>query len=62
MNPIADPESRSAADRARELTDQRILSMRPVGQPGESIDAVLRRRIEALAQGLVALRAPLHQR
>ena len=52
MSPITDLENRAAADRARELSDQRILSMTPDGQPGDSIQAVLRRRIEALAQAI----------
>jgi len=52
MNPITDQENRAAADRAREPSEQRILSMTPAGQPGDSIKAVLRRRIEALAQAI----------
>ena len=52
MSPITDLESRAAADRARESSDQRILSMTPAGQPGDSIKNVLRRRIEALAQAI----------
>lgn len=51
MSPISDFEKR-AADRAREASEQRILSMTPDGQPGSSITAVLRRRIEALAQAI----------
>jgi len=52
MNRISDHESPAAVDRAREPSDQRILSMSPDGQPGASIESVLRRRIEALAQAI----------
>src|SRR5881394_3113338 len=52
MNRISDHESPAAVDRAREPSAQRILSMSPDGQPGASIESVLRRRIEALAQAI----------
>jgi len=52
MSAITDLENRAAIDRARESSKQRILSMTPDGQPGDSIQAVLRRRIEALAQAI----------
>jgi len=52
MNRIIERENRAAADRAREASELRIISMTPDGQPGESIGSVLRRRIEALAQAI----------
>ena len=52
MTPTPDQENRASDDRARDPSDQRILSMSPAGQPGDSIHAVLRRRIEALAQAI----------
>jgi len=52
MSPTTDLENRAADDHARDPSEQRILSMTPDGQPGDSIKAVLRRRIEALAQAL----------
>ena len=52
MSPTTDQENRAGADRAREPSEQRILSMTPDGRPGDSIEAVLRRRIEALAQAI----------
>jgi len=52
MNRITDREDRVAADRAREPSEPRILSMTPDGQSGDTIKSVLRRRIEALAQAI----------
>ena len=53
MTPITDLENSAAADRAHERSEQqRILSMTPDGQAGESIKSVHRRRIEALAQAI----------
>jgi ketosteroid isomerase-like protein len=52
MSPITDLEERAAAERARESSEQRILSMTPDGQAGDSVKSVLRRRIEALAQAI----------
>ena len=52
MTPITDLETRTGDDRAREPSEQRILSMTPDGQPGDSIKTILRRRIEALAQAI----------
>ena len=52
MTPITDLENRAAADRARGPSEQRILSMTPDVPPGDSINTVLRRRIEALAQAI----------
>ncbi len=51
MSPITDLEKR-AADRTSEPSEQRILSMTPVGQAGDSIKSGLRRRIDALAQAI----------
>lgn len=52
MNQITDSESRTDAGRAGAASDQRILSMSPDGQAGESVRSVLRRRIEAIAQAI----------
>jgi ketosteroid isomerase-like protein len=54
MSPNTDLENRAAVDRARETSEQRILSMTPDGQSGDSINAVLRRRIDALARAFRA--------
>jgi ketosteroid isomerase-like protein len=51
MEPGTDPDSRLTADRAGE-SPQRILSMTPDGQAGASVKAVLRQRIDALAQAI----------
>jgi len=52
MSPITDQGSRIAADRARDSSDQRILSMTPGGYPGDSINPILRRRLESMAQAI----------
>ena len=52
MTATNDLENRASADRARDPSEQRILSMTPDGQQGDSIKAVLRRRIEALAKAI----------
>jgi ketosteroid isomerase-like protein len=52
MSPTTDQESRASPGRPRDPSEQRILSMTPDGQPGDSIQSVLHRRIEALAQAI----------
>ena len=54
MNRIIDRESLAgvAPEPTREPPDQRILSMTPDGQTGDTIRSVLRRRLEALAQAI----------
>ena len=52
MSPTTEHETRATPDRAREPSEQRILSMTPGGYPGDSIDSTLRRRIESLAQAI----------
>jgi ketosteroid isomerase-like protein len=52
MNPPTDQEAIAAADRAREQSGLRILSMTPDGQPCESVASVLRGRIETLGQAI----------
>jgi ketosteroid isomerase-like protein len=53
MRLTTDPESRAATpDRRGELSEQRILSMTPGGYPGDSIKAILRRRLEAMGQAI----------
>jgi ketosteroid isomerase-like protein len=52
MSPRTDQENRAARARAREPSEQRILSMTPGGYPGDSIHSILRRRLEALAQAI----------
>src|SRR5690242_12161617 len=50
MNPTIDGEERAAGPRSP--PEQRILSMRPDGRSGTSIEAVLRQRIDGLAQAI----------
>ena len=52
MNRISEREDRGGAGRARESDQQRILRMSPDGKTGTSITAVLRRRIDAIAQAI----------
>ena len=52
MNRIIELKRRAAAWRAPELSDQRILNMTPDGKTGSSVEAVLRQRIEDLAQAI----------
>jgi ketosteroid isomerase-like protein len=51
MTRISERERR-ATDEARELSEQRILDMIPDGLTGSSVEAVLRRRIDELAQAI----------
>lgn len=50
MNELGEHEERSAGEGAR--SDQRILRMTPDGKSASSIEAVLRKRIEELAQAI----------
>jgi ketosteroid isomerase-like protein len=50
MTRISEHEARE--DRAREAADARILSMSPHGLSGSSMEAVLRKRIDDLAQAI----------
>lgn len=52
MNRIGERQDPTAADRAPESDEQRILRMSPDGKTGTSVKAVLRRRIEELAQAI----------
>ena len=52
MNPISEREQADAIERARESDEQRILSMTPDGKTSASITAVLRRRIDDIAQAI----------
>jgi ketosteroid isomerase-like protein len=52
MDRISDLRKRATAWRAPELSGQRIVSMVPDGQSGSSVGAILRRRIEDLAQAI----------
>src|ERR1044072_7614738 len=52
MSPTTDQETRAAANRAREPSDQRILRMTPGGYPGDSTKSILRRRLEAMGQAI----------
>jgi ketosteroid isomerase-like protein len=52
MMQINDLEDSAGTDRPSQRPEQRILSMTPDGQPGESAQAVLRRRIEALGRAI----------
>jgi ketosteroid isomerase-like protein len=51
MDPRTDTESAARADLVREASEQRILRMTP-DVAGVSVDSLLRRRIEALAQAI----------
>jgi ketosteroid isomerase-like protein len=52
MNRTSEREERASAERDRASEELRILSMSPDGKTGASISAVLRRRIEELAQAI----------
>lgn len=52
MTRTTEREDRAAARRSRELTEPRILSVSPDDNTGISVGAVLRRRIEDLAQAI----------
>jgi ketosteroid isomerase-like protein len=52
MNQNNETDSSVNAARARESSEQRILSMSPDGTTGASTEEILRRRIEALAQAI----------
>jgi ketosteroid isomerase-like protein len=52
MSRISENEEQAAIERARDLYEQRILSMTPDGKTSASITAVLRRRIEEIAQAI----------
>jgi len=52
MSPTTDQENRAASTRARDISDQRILSMTPGGYPGDSTKSILRRRLEAMGQAI----------
>jgi ketosteroid isomerase-like protein len=52
MNQITDLYDRAVAQLLGEKAEQRIVSMSPHGIPGASVGAVLRARIEALAQAI----------
>jgi hypothetical protein len=52
MSPISEQEEQAAIERARDLYEQRILSMTPDGKTSISITAVLRQRIEEIAQAI----------
>jgi ketosteroid isomerase-like protein len=54
MNRITEREQRAARDGAAQAAAQRILRMTPDGKTGTSMEAVLRRRIDALAQAIRA--------
>jgi ketosteroid isomerase-like protein len=51
MNPITEREARAAAEPVRP-PENRIVSMTPDGKTGTSIESVLRRRIDELAQAI----------
>jgi ketosteroid isomerase-like protein len=52
MDPTSEPGERAAPDRARGPAEQRILSMSPDGVTGTSIEFVLRKRLDDLAQAI----------
>jgi ketosteroid isomerase-like protein len=52
MNRLTDQEDRATANRPRDTSEQRILSMTPGGYPGDSIKCILRRRLEAMGQAI----------
>jgi len=52
MNRISEREKPAAVERALESDEQHILRMSPDGKTGVSITAVLRRRIDELAQAI----------
>ena len=52
MNRITERERRAEAERASESSEQRIVGMTPDGMTGASIEGVLRRRIDEIAQAI----------
>jgi ketosteroid isomerase-like protein len=52
MNRISDREERGTAEHALETDEQRILSMSPDGTTGATVSAVLRGRIDEIAQAI----------
>src|SRR3954464_3646335 len=52
MTRITEQEDPATSERSREPSGQRILSMSPDGRAGTSVESVLRRRMEALAQAI----------
>jgi ketosteroid isomerase-like protein len=52
MNRISEREERAATELAADQSGLRILNMTPDGKTGTSIEAVLRRRIDELAQAI----------
>jgi ketosteroid isomerase-like protein len=52
MNRTSEREERAPAERVPTSDEQRILSMSPDGKTGSSITAILRRRIEGIAQAI----------
>jgi ketosteroid isomerase-like protein len=52
MNRITEREERAATEQLRDQTEQRIVSMNADGKTGSSIEVVLRRRIDELAQAI----------
>jgi ketosteroid isomerase-like protein len=52
MSRISEREERAAMERARESDEQRILNMSPDGKTSASVTAVLRRRVDDIAQAI----------
>jgi ketosteroid isomerase-like protein len=52
MTQTSEGEERGAAERASELSDQRILRMTPDGLSGSPVETVLRARLEEMAQAI----------
>jgi ketosteroid isomerase-like protein len=52
MTPTNEREEHAAAERAPELSDQRILRMTPDGLTGSPVETVLRARIEEISQAI----------
>ena len=52
MNPTSEHEEGAAAEPARDPSEQRIIGMSPDGKTGATIESVLRRRIDDLAQAI----------
>jgi ketosteroid isomerase-like protein len=52
MDQISERDDQAAAERGRAQGANRILNMSPDGKTGSSVESVLRRRIEAIAQAI----------
>ena len=52
MNRITEREERASSGPGRESSEQRVLSASPDGKTGSSVEAVLRKRIDDLAQAI----------